>query len=83
MARVITGILERVDRDQQAVLVGTVLLRVSRTELLRGLEEGMSVTVRCEHSGEQTWATAVTPTREPRPSTEPGDECKGFGHPNE
>jgi hypothetical protein len=54
-----------VDPDQQAVLVGAVLLRVSRGELLHGLVEGMSVTVRCEHSGEQTWATAVTPTRKP------------------
>jgi chaperonin cofactor prefoldin len=61
MARIITGTLERVDPDQQAVLVGTVLLRVSRKELIQGLKEGMRVRVRCEHSGEQTWATAVTP----------------------
>jgi len=61
MARIITGILERVDTEEQAVLVGTVLLRVSRRELIHGLKEGMRVTVRCEHSGEQVWATAVTP----------------------
>jgi hypothetical protein len=71
MARIITGILERVDPEQQAVLVGAVLLRVSRPELMHGLKEGMSVTVRCEHSGEQTWATAVTPRRKPLSATEP------------
>jgi hypothetical protein len=62
-ARIITGVLERVDPDQQAVLVGTVMLRVSRKELIHGLKEGMRVRVRvrCEHSGEDTWATAVTP----------------------
>jgi hypothetical protein len=61
MARMITGILERVDPDQQAVLVGAVVLRVSRKELIHGLKEEMKVRVRCEHSGEETWATAVTP----------------------
>jgi hypothetical protein len=61
MARIITGILERVDPDQQAVLVGAVVLRVSRKELIHGLKEEMKVRVRCEHSGEETWATAVTP----------------------
>jgi hypothetical protein len=61
MARIITGILERVDPDQQAVLVGAVVLRVSRKELIHGLKVGMRVRVRCEHSGEETWATAMTP----------------------
>lgn len=61
MARIITGILERVDPDQQAVRVGAVVLRVSRKELINGLIEGMRVRVRCEHSAEETWATAVTP----------------------
>jgi hypothetical protein len=60
-ARIITGILERVDPDQQSVLVGTVMLRLSRKELIHGLKEGIRVRVRCEHSGEETWATAVTP----------------------
>jgi hypothetical protein len=60
-ARIITGVLERVDPDQQSVLVGTVMLRVSRKELIHGLKEGIRVRVRCEHSGEETWATAVTP----------------------
>jgi hypothetical protein len=50
-----------VDPDQQAVRVGAVVLRVSRKELIHGLKEGMKVRVRCEHSGEETWATAVTP----------------------
>jgi len=75
MARIITGILERVDPDQQTVLVGAVSLRVSRRELIHGLKEGMHVTVRCEHSGEQTWATAVTRTRRPLSWTEPGGDA--------
>jgi hypothetical protein len=61
MARIITGILERVDPDQQAILVGAVVLRVSRKELIHGVKEGMRVRVRCESSGEDTWATAMTP----------------------
>jgi hypothetical protein len=61
MARIITGVLEQVDTDQQAVRVGSVVLRVSRKELIHGLKEGMKVRVRCEHSGDETWATAVTP----------------------
>jgi hypothetical protein len=61
MARIITGVLERVDPDQQVVLVGAVVLRGSRQELIHGLKEGMRVRVRCEQSGDETWATAVTP----------------------
>lgn len=59
MARIITGILERVDPDKQAVLVGAVVFQVSRKELLDGLKEGTRVRVRCERSGEETWATAI------------------------
>jgi hypothetical protein len=61
MARIITGVLEQVDTDQQAVRVGSVVLRVSRKELIHGLQEGMKVRVRCEHAGDEAWATAVTP----------------------
>lgn len=60
MARIITGVLERVDPDQQVVLVGAVVLRVSRQELIHGLKEGMRVRVRCEQSGDETWATALS-----------------------
>jgi hypothetical protein len=59
--RIITGIVERVDLEDQAFLVGTLLLRVPRRELIQGIKEGMHVRVRCEHGGEQTWAMAVTP----------------------
>ena len=83
MARIITGILERVDSDQQAVLVGAVLLRVSRKELIHGLKVGMTVTVRCEHSGEQTWATAVAPTRRSLSSREPGSGAGSSDTPHE
>jgi hypothetical protein len=83
MARIVTGILERVDPEQQAVLVGSILLRVSKPELMHGLKEGMSVTVKCEHSGEQTWATAVTPKRAPLSATEPADGAGAEGRPHE
>jgi hypothetical protein len=83
MARIITGILERVDPEQQAVRVGSILLRVSKPELMLGLTEGMSVTVKCEHSGEQTWATAVTPRRTPLPATEPAGGTGASDAPHE
>jgi hypothetical protein len=83
MARIVTGILERIDSDQEAVLVGAVLYRLSRRELLHGLTEGMSVTIRCENSGEQTWATAVTPARKPLSSMQPAGGVEAFGIPRE
>jgi hypothetical protein len=83
MVRIVTGILERIDPDQEAVVVGGVLFRLSRRGLLHGLKEGMSVTVRCEHSGEQTWATAVTPTRKPPSSMQPAGGVGASGTPRE
>jgi hypothetical protein len=56
---VVTGRIDRVDRLQRIVSLGTSSVRVPESVSLVGFEPGMSVTITCEERLGEIWATEI------------------------